>query len=80
MTQFCSDLLLGVIRLYRFTLSPLVGGQCRFTPTCSAYAEEAILLHGPLKGSGLAVWRLLRCHPWHPGGDDSVPPINPPRL
>jgi putative membrane protein insertion efficiency factor len=67
-------LLLIAIRLYQLCLSPFVGGQCRFYPSCSAYASEAIDTHGALTGSWLALRRLLRCHPWHPGGVDPVPP------
>ena len=67
-------LLLGVIRGYQLILSPFVGGQCRFYPTCSEYAREAIELHGSIKGSWLTVKRLLRCGPWHAGGVDPVPP------
>ncbi|NBR29454.1 MAG: membrane protein insertion efficiency factor YidD [Betaproteobacteria bacterium] len=67
-------LLLIAIRLYQLCLSPFVGGQCRFYPSCSAYASEAIDTHGALRGSWLALRRLLRCHPWHPGGVDPVPP------
>ena len=59
---------------YRLLLSPFFGQQCRFYPTCSIYAREAIEVHGSLKGSWLAVRRLLRCGPWHPGGVDPVPP------
>lgn len=66
--------LLLLIRLYQLCLSPFFGGQCRFYPSCSAYAAEAIDTHGALRGSWLAVWRLLRCHPWHSGGVDPVPP------
>ena len=66
-------LLLGLIRLYQLTLSPWVGGQCRFTPTCSRYASEAIRRHGAWRGSVLAVRRLLRCHPFCEGGHDPVP-------
>lgn len=66
-------LLLGLIRLYQLTLSPWVGGQCRFTPSCSAYASEAIRRHGAWRGSGLAIRRLLRCHPFCEGGHDPVP-------
>ena len=66
-------LLLGLIRLYQLTLSPWVGGQCRFTPTCSVYANEAIRRHGAWRGSGLAIRRLLRCHPFCEGGHDPVP-------
>ena len=66
-------LLIGAIRLYRKTLSPFIGQQCRFEPTCSHYGEEAIEKHGALRGSILTVWRILRCGPWSKGGYDPVP-------
>ena len=66
-------LLLGLITAYRYLLSPLLGPSCRFYPTCSAYAAEAIDTHGALRGSWLAGKRILKCHPWHPGGFDPVP-------
>jgi len=66
--------LLLLIKCYRLCLSPFFGGQCRFYPSCSDYATEAISLHGAWRGTRLAVWRLLRCNPWHPGGVDPVPP------
>ncbi len=66
-------LLIGAIRLYRKTLSPLIGQQCRFEPSCSHYGEEAIEKHGALRGSLLTVWRILRCGPWSKGGYDPVP-------
>lgn len=66
-------LLIGAIRLYRKTLSPIIGQQCRFEPTCSHYGEEAIEKHGALRGSLLTVWRILRCGPWSKGGYDPVP-------
>jgi putative membrane protein insertion efficiency factor len=66
-------LLLLLIRVYRLLLSPWFGSQCRFYPTCSAYAEEAIQSHGAGKGFYLAVLRLGKCHPWHAGGIDPVP-------
>jgi uncharacterized protein len=64
---------LALIRLYQRTLSPLLGTHCRFHPTCSAYAAEAISRHGFLKGVFLGGRRLLRCHPLHAGGFDPVP-------
>jgi len=66
-------LLLGLIRVYRLTLSGLMGGQCRFHPSCSRYAEEAIRAQGAIRGSGLAIWRILRCNPFGRGGFDPVP-------
>ncbi len=66
-------LLALLIRLYQWTLSPLLGPTCRFHPTCSRYALEALERYGALKGSWLTLRRLGRCHPWHPGGYDPVP-------
>jgi hypothetical protein len=66
-------LLIAPIRFYRFFLSPWFGRQCRFTPTCSAYAIEAIETHGAARGLWLAACRIGRCHPWSPGGMDPVP-------
>ena len=65
--------LIGVIRLYRVTLSGWLGGQCRFFPTCSHYAEEAIRARGAAAGSAFAVWRILRCNPFGAGGLDPAP-------
>jgi uncharacterized protein len=65
--------LTAVVRGYRFLLSPWWGGQCRFTPTCSEFAEEAIERHGALQGTWLAMRRVSRCHPWCAGGYDPVP-------
>lgn len=65
--------LLLLIRGYRHFISPLFPPSCRFQPTCSQYALEAIAGHGSIKGSWLAVRRILRCHPFHPGGYDPVP-------
>lgn len=64
---------LSIIRGYKFLLSPLLGHHCRFHPTCSSYAYEAIQKYGLLKGILLGTKRLLRCHPFHPGGVDPVP-------
>ena len=60
------------IRIYRWGLSPLLGNHCRFAPTCSAYAEQAIVRHGVVRGSLAALHRVLRCHPWSAGGWDPV--------
>lgn len=67
-------ILIGVIRFYKKCISPLFPPVCRFQPTCSQYAIEAIQIHGAAKGCWLALRRLLKCHPWHPGGYDPVPP------
>ena len=72
-------LLIALLRGYRFLLSPWLGGQCRFHPTCSAYAIEALEAHGAAAGTYLALARLARCHPWCEGGLDAVPAA-PPRL
>ncbi len=66
-------ILIGLIRFYQYFISPLLGPRCRFYPTCSQYAVEAIQVHGAGYGVYLALRRLLRCHPWHPGGVDPVP-------
>ena len=62
------------IWFYRYFISPLLGPRCRFYPSCSHYAEDAIREHGVIRGSWLAVKRLGKCHPWHEGGCDPVPP------
>jgi uncharacterized protein len=67
-------ILLFLIEAYRLALSPVLGANCRFYPTCSAYAAEAIEKHGALRGAWLALRRITKCHPWHPGGVDPVPP------
>lgn len=66
-------LLIGLLRAYQYLLSPFLGQHCRFTPTCSQYAIDALREHGSWRGSLLAARRVLRCHPWHPGGIDPVP-------
>lgn len=66
--------LIACIRLYQVGISPLIGPACRFSPSCSRYACACIESHGALRGGWLSVRRLLRCHPWHPGGVDLPPP------
>jgi uncharacterized protein len=66
-------LVLGLLRLYRFAISPMFGQSCRYYPSCSTYAMQAVQTHGVIKGLGLASWRLLRCNPWTRGGVDFVP-------
>ncbi len=66
-------ILLWMIKGYQWGLSPFLGNHCRFTPTCSAYMYEAIVKHGVIKGLYLGTRRILRCHPFHPGGYDPVP-------
>jgi putative membrane protein insertion efficiency factor len=72
-----ATLLAGAVHAYRWTLKPLLGTQCRFEPSCSAYALDALRVHGAGRGAALAARRILRCNPWHPGGADPVP--LPPR-
>ena len=69
--------LIALVRAYQLGLSPLLGPNCRFYPTCSCYAREALERHGSAVGIYLSVRRLLRCHPWHPGGYDPVPEQSP---
>lgn len=68
-----SKLLIALIKVYRLLLSPWLGQQCRFHPTCSQYALQAIEKHGPYRGGWLSLKRLASCHPWHAGGIDPVP-------
>ncbi len=72
-------LLMALVRGYQLAISPLLGQHCRYHPTCSAYTLEAIDKHGALRGSWLGLRRLLRCHPFHPGGFDPVPEPRRPR-
>ena len=65
--------LIGLLKAWRLLISPLYGNVCRYYPSCSAYALRAVSVHGAVKGSWLTIRRLLRCHPWAPGGYDPVP-------
>ena len=76
LSSMVAALMLGAIRAYRLLVSPMLGSHCRFHPSCSAYAEEAVSSHGPARGLKLAALRLLRCHPFNAGGVDPVP-FNP---
>jgi putative membrane protein insertion efficiency factor len=67
------QLLLAAIRVYQYAFSPWLGNQCRFYPTCSEYARQALSRYGSIHGTWLALRRLARCHPWHPGGADPLP-------
>jgi putative membrane protein insertion efficiency factor len=67
-------LLIALVRGYQLLISPMLGPTCRYYPSCSAYALEALQTHGALRGTWLAIRRLGRCHPWSPGGVDHVPP------
>jgi len=71
--------LIFLIRLYQVAFSPLLGSRCRFAPSCSEYAREALRSHGVFRGSILAIKRLSCCHPWHSGGYDPVPPAETSR-
>lgn len=75
-TTLGGRLLAGPIIAYRRWLGPALPARCRFYPSCSTYALTAISRHGALRGAGLTLWRLLRCHPFHPGGYDPVPHAN----
>ena len=73
MTTAAASTLKLCVHTYRYTLRAVIGAHCRFYPTCSDYALEALDTHGALRGTGLAARRILRCHPWNPGGYDPVP-------
>ena len=64
----------SAVRAYQLVLRPVLGPNCRFSPSCSDYALQALDRHGALRGTGLTALRILRCNPWHPGGHDPVPP------
>lgn len=70
-----ATLLAGAVRAYQLTVRPVIGAHCRFEPSCSHYAIEALHTHGAARGSLLAARRVLRCNPWTPGGYDPVPPL-----
>jgi putative membrane protein insertion efficiency factor len=74
LAQVAEKLLLGLVMVYRITISPLLGPKCRFVPSCSEYAVEAIQTHGPWKGGWFTLKRLAKCHPFGPHGLDNVPP------
>ena len=71
--QFFRQVLVLPIRFYRTFISPVLGPHCRFAPSCSEYAIEAIEIHGIVRGGVMSIRRVLSCHPWHPGGYDPVP-------
>lgn len=73
LSAILSYALKGMITVYKYVISPLLGPRCRYLPTCSSYAVEAINIHGPIKGGWLGIKRILRCHPWGDSGYDPVP-------
>ncbi|MEO0470098.1 MAG: membrane protein insertion efficiency factor YidD [Bacteroidota bacterium] len=75
MRKILSVMMLGLIRFYQGAISPLTPPSCRYTPTCSQYAAEAIQKHGPMRGGWLAIKRISRCHPWGGFGHDPVPEV-----
>ena len=75
-TKVIKALILTILQFYRRFLSPLKAPSCRFYPSCSAYAAEAVTVHGVVRGLWLGVRRVARCHPWHPGGVDMIPPAS----
>ena len=72
--RICALPLIALVKFYQLCISPFTPPSCRFTPTCSQYAEEALAVHGALWGSVLSIWRVLRCNPFGKGGFDPVPP------
>jgi putative membrane protein insertion efficiency factor len=73
--QILSKVVIRLLNIYRFFLSPLLGNRCRFYPSCSCYAQEAVQAYGVIKGSRLVLMRLAKCHPFHPGGYDPIPEL-----
>jgi putative membrane protein insertion efficiency factor len=71
--RLLARMLIAMVVAYRRYVSPVLPARCRFYPSCSAYSLEALQKHGAIRGTGLTIWRLLRCHPFHPGGYDPVP-------
>ena len=71
-------IMVGVIKAYQWTISPLLGPRCKYYPSCSNYGLEAVRSHGAVKGFALGVWRVLRCNPWSHGGIDDVPLVGQP--
>lgn len=76
-SRLATGALIGGVRTYQYTLRPFIGAHCRHWPSCSEYAIEALRTHGPVRGTGLTAWRILRCNPWNAGGPDPVPPARP---
>ena len=72
--KILSRFLIGLVYIYQYVISPVIGPRCRFHPTCSSYMIEAIQVHGPIKGTWMGIKRLSRCHPYNDGGYDPVPP------
>lgn len=79
MTRLLAWPLIGLVLVYRYGIAPLLGRPCRFQPTCSEYALEALHRHGAWRGAVLTVARVTRCHPWGGSGYDPVPPVRPTR-
>jgi hypothetical protein len=80
MSVIVKEMLRSLVRAYRYFISPLLPAACRFHPSCSAYAEQALAEHGALRGGWLAARRICRCGPWHPGGYDPVPERDCPEV
>jgi hypothetical protein len=74
--KWIGEIFILLIKIYQYTISPILGANCRYTPTCSQYSVEAIKVHGPIKGLWLAIKRIGSCHPWGGHGYDPVPPKN----